>query len=91
MASMSYLLVRDFRVIRIACHHKECGVVFELAPDHVEAAMKKTNGTCPLCGKPFTMPDVEGGADVVTMLAKVVLALNKLAPNVGISLPVAAE
>lgn len=85
-----YYLVRNLGLIRIACHHHECRAVTELPVSAVEAAMKKTGACCPVCGRPFTKPDVEGGADVVTMLAKTILALNKLAPQLGIELPLAA-
>jgi hypothetical protein len=85
--AVMYYSVRNFDVIRIGCHHSGCGAVLELHPRNVEEAMKKTGACCPVCGKPFTKPDVEGGADVITMLAKVVLALNGLAPNVGIEFP----
>jgi hypothetical protein len=86
--SVMYYQVRNFPAIRIVCHHQDCMAVTELHPSRVEAVMSKTNGCCPVCGKPFTKPDVEGGADVVSMLAKVILALNNLAPQVRIELPV---
>lgn len=86
--SVKYYQLRDFNTIRICCHHSGCNTAFELHPTQVEAAMKKTGGCCPLCGKPFTKPDVDGGADVVTQLARVIVALNNLAGNVGIELPV---
>lgn len=83
-----YYKVRDFSKIRIVCHHADCGAVTELSPSRVEGAMKKTGACCPVCGKPFTKPDIEGGADVVTMLAKVVLALNGLGSHVHMEFPV---
>jgi hypothetical protein len=86
--SVSYLPVRGFRVIRITCNHPGCEAVVELPPSRVEEVMKKTKGCCPVCNKPFTIPEVEGGADVLTMLAKAVLAMNELASNVGVELPV---
>jgi len=88
---MRYLPVGFFDIIRIKCGHDGCRAVIELPPNQVAAVMKKTSACCPLCGKPFTKPDVEGGADVVTQLAKVVLALNGLAHHVGIELPIPVE
>lgn len=85
---VAHYLLGDLDTIRIKCRHDGCGAVTELQADRVEAAMKKSGACCPVCGKPFARPDVEGGADVVTMLAKVILALNGLAGNVGIELPV---
>jgi hypothetical protein len=89
--AMIYYHVRDFRAIRIACQHDGCRAVIELSPSKIEEAMKKTNACCPLCGKPFTKPDVEGGADVITQLSKVVMALNKLGSAVWIEFPVVME
>jgi hypothetical protein len=89
--TVSYYNVRDFDAIRIICKHAGCGAVIELPPKRIEEALKKTNACCPLCGKPFTKPDVEGGADVVTQLAKVVIALSSLDQNVGIQFPVMTD
>lgn len=89
--AMSYLPVRNFSTIRIKCHHQDCGVATEIRPELVETVMKKTGCCCPACGKPFNNPKTEGGADVITQLAKVVLALNSLAPQVGLELPVPVE
>ena len=85
--AMTYLVVRDFPIIRISCHHSGCGIAFELEPSQVAEAMKKTGACCPLCGKPFTKPDVDGGSDQITKLANVILSLNKLGSNVGIHFP----
>lgn len=85
--NVTYLPVRDFKVVRIVCHHQGCGAAFELPPEKVEEAMKKTNVCCPLCSRPFVMQDALGGADVITMMAQVIIALNKLAPSVRIELP----
>lgn len=86
--TMTYYAVRWFDVIRVSCQHDGCKAVIELPLRTVETVMKRTNGCCPVCGKPFTKPTVEGGADIVTQLAKVVLALNELAPQLGIEFPV---
>jgi hypothetical protein len=88
--TMSYN-AQDFQVIRIACHYQDCKAVTELAASKVEAAMKKTNACCPVCSRPFTSQEVEGGADIVTMFAKAVLALNGVASQVGIELPVRVD
>ncbi len=85
--TQTYLPVRDFNTIRIVCRRQDCRAVIELPPSRVEEAMKKSKACCAFCGKPFTMPSAECGADVVTMLAKAVLALNTLAPNVGVEFP----
>lgn len=89
--SVMYYPVRDFPLVRIACHHQGCAFVFELPLSKIEAAMKKTKGCCPMCDKPFTQPDVEGGSDAITMLAKAVLAVDRLAANVGVQFPVSVK
>jgi hypothetical protein len=86
--TMTYLPVREFRIVRICCGHSGCRCVLEIDPSQVEAAMQKTKACCPLCGKPFTDPKVAGGADVVTQLAKAVLALDQLGGNVTVEFPV---
>jgi uncharacterized CHY-type Zn-finger protein len=86
--TVTYLPVRDLKVIRIVCHHKDCRAVTELHPAKVEAAMKKTGQCCPVCDKPFNSPSVEGGTDMVTTFAKCVLAMTELIGRVGIELPV---
>lgn len=86
--SMTHYAVREFPAIRIACHHAGCQAVFELPLERVEPVLAHTKGACPVCGKAFVDPKVEGGADVVTALAKAVIALSKLAPQVGVYFPV---
>lgn len=88
---MKYYPVRNFRVIRIRCKHDKCGMVLELPRERVAEVLKDTNACCPLCKKPFTLPNVEGGADVVTQLARAVKALDDLANNVEVSLPVPVQ
>jgi len=85
---MGFINVQNFQLIRIECHHDNCRMAFELSPDSIVAAMNKTNGCCPLCGKPFTLPTVEGGANVIANLARVIIALRALSPNVGVEFPV---
>lgn len=88
---MSYLPMRDFGIIRIVCSHQGCTAVTELRVSRVEQVMKDTGGCCPVCRKPFTKPDVEGGADVVSQLAKIIMALDQLAPQVRIELPLPVQ
>lgn len=88
---MVYFPLRDFATLRIVCHNKDCGVVSETPIEGVAALMKKTGGRCPACDQPFTKPSVFGGEDVVTQAARVVIALNQLAGQVGLEFPVSAE
>lgn len=73
--------------MRIRCHHAGCGAVIELLLEHVGEAMRKTGCCCPLCGRPFSSPAVNGGADTLTQLAKALIALDSLTNNVGVELP----
>lgn len=88
--AMVYFPIRDFETIRVCCHHADCRAVTELPIGTVEAVMKRTGGCCPVCRKPFTNPAVDGGADVVTAVAKAVLALNSLGSQVGLQFPASA-
>jgi hypothetical protein len=90
-AAVKYYPVRGFDEIRITCHHRDCYSTIELEPSKVEAAMAKTKGCCPICDKPFTNPKVDGGTDVISMLAKVILALNGLAEQVTIEFPISVS
>lgn len=76
----------SLNMIRIACHHNDCHAITEIGVNQVEGVMKKTNASCPVCGRPFTSQSVEGGADVVTMFARAVLALRQLGGQVGVEL-----
>ena len=89
--TMTYYPVRDFAKVRIACHNQVCRAVLELDLAKVEPVFEKTKAHCPVCGHPFFKAEVNGGADVVTQLAKAVLALNQLASQVGIEFPVPQE
>lgn len=86
-----HLNARDFDPIRIVCHHSGCGAVVEIRLKQVEATMKAKNGCCSVCGKPFTNPKVEGGADMISQLARVLLALNELPEQVRIEVPIVAS
>lgn len=86
-----YYLLREISPIRLACNHSGCQVVTELPLQLVEPLMTKTGCCCPACGRPFTRPDVEGGADVVTALAKAMLAINKVFAQVRVELPLKRE
>lgn len=89
--AMAYYNVRDFQTIRICCSHAGCKAVIELAPALVEPAMKKTNASCPLCGKSFVNQDAANGSDVVSCIAKAVIALNSLATQVVVQFPVKVD
>ena len=86
-----YFGLRWFDTIRIACHHSDCRIITELPVVKVEELKKKTGSCCPACGKPFTKPSVNGGADTVTQVAKAIIALEELAPQVGLYFPVKSE
>lgn len=86
---MTYFALRDFSSIRINCHHQGCTAGIELRLKNVEEVFKKTGACCPVCGKPFTNPKAANGADVISQLAGIIIALNELSPQVGIDLPMA--
>jgi hypothetical protein len=90
MKAQPVYTLQDFNAIRICCHHRDCGAVTELPFDRVEAVMKKTGCCCPACGQPFTKPDVEGGADMVSHFAKGVLAVVRLGRQLRIELTASA-
>lgn len=85
---MTHFAAREFETIRIRCMHAGCEALTELPAHRVAAVMKKTGSCCPVCGKPFTRPDVEGGADVVSNVANAVVALSSLGGQVQIEFPI---
>lgn len=89
--NVTHFPLREFKTLRLVCQHKDCHVIVELALDQVEAVMAKTSGGCPVCGKSFGKPTVAGGADVVTAIARNLLALDKLGGQVTVELPVVRQ
>jgi hypothetical protein len=92
MDEIMYHSLRNLTVMRLVCQHSKCHIITELRAEQVEELMKKTNGCCPVCGRPFTNPKVNGGADVITEVAKAIIALNHgLNEQVEVQFPVKQE
>ena len=85
---MRYHPVSNFRILRVTCKNKDCGMVLELPAVRIVEVFKGNGATCPLCHRPFNASEVQGGADAVTQLAKACIALDDLADKVGVEFPV---
>jgi hypothetical protein len=84
---MGYFAVGRIESLRLCCQLVGCGAVTELRLQKVEDALKRSNASCPVCGRPFTKQGVEGGADILTQLAKALMAIDSLAEQVRIEVP----